>query len=149
MYKTIEKVLLLHEVELFSLALTEHLGELAAVSRTKEVRAGQALFEQGEPCTALLVLVDGRVRLEEGENAQEASEVCSLDEWAFLAEAAHSCRAEALEDSVLLEITFEDLNDILTAEPELCLALLRHLARQGLGMTRGAAVNPQERPEFS
>lgn len=146
MYKTIEKVLLLHEVELFSLALTEHLGELAAVCRTKEVRRGEALFRQGEPCKSLLVLAAGRVRLGDGEQAREVSEVCSLDEWAFLAEEAHCCHAEALENSVLLEISFEDLSDILIAEPELCLALLRHNARQGLKMIQVAAECPQERP---
>ncbi len=132
MFKTIEKVLLLHEVELFSLALTEHLSELAAVCQVREVPTGKVLFEEDDPCSKLLVLVEGRVRLGQGGNARQASTVSSLDEWAFLAEAAHSCRAEALEDSVLLEISFEDLSDILTAEPELCLALLRYTARQGL-----------------
>ena len=146
MFKRIEKVLLLHEVELFSLALTEHLGELAAVCQVREVRTGKILFEPGAPCKTLRILVEGRVRLGQGEKAREASGVSSLDEWAFLAEAAHSCRAEALQDSVLLEISFEDLSDILTAEPELCLALLRYTARQGYG-SRLKAFEESEKGE--
>ncbi|MEE8586547.1 MAG: Crp/Fnr family transcriptional regulator [Acidobacteriota bacterium] len=138
MFKTIEKVLLLHEVDLFSLAQTEHLGELAAVCQVREVQVGKILFKAGEPSKRLRILVEGRVRLGEGEEVRELSSVSSLDEWAFLAEAGHSCRAEAVQDSVLLEISFEDLSDILTAEPELCLALLRYLARQGQKMIERA-----------
>ena len=131
MFKTIEKVLLLHEVQLFSLAQTEHLGELAAVSQPRQVAAGEVLFEAGQPCRKLLILVKGRVRLGEGEGAAEYANGSSLDDWAFLAEAKHSRTARAVQDSIVLELAHEDLIDILTAEPELCLALLRYLARQG------------------
>lgn len=131
MFKTIEKVLFLHEVDLFSLAQTEHLGELAAVCRPREFRAGEILFRDGEPCKSLLIVVEGRIRLGDDEAAPTASKGSTLDEWAFLAESPHAASACVLEDSVLLEISSEDFTDILMAEPELCLALLKYLARHG------------------
>lgn len=138
MFKTIEKALFLHEVDLFSLAQTEHLGELAAVCRSREAGAGETLFRAGDACKSLLIIVEGRVRLGSDEAAPVASKGSTLDARAFLADSPHTASAQVLDDSVLLEISSEDFSDILTAEPELCLALLKYTARKG----QAPAQNP-------
>ncbi|HSR49427.1 MAG TPA: cyclic nucleotide-binding domain-containing protein [Acidobacteriota bacterium] len=129
---TIERVLRLHEIELFRLAATDHLGELAAVCQELTLDAGEILFEVDEPSTHLNILIEGKMQLANGgrEGHRQVVELASLDPWAFFAQSRHSLTAQALEECKLFRISYEDLVDILTAEPDLCLALLRHLARQ-------------------
>ena len=133
MFKTIERVLFLHEVDLFSLAQTEHLGELAAVCRPRQASAGETLFRAGEPSKSLLIIVDGRVRLGDGEASPVLSRGEPLDEKAFLSDTFHAADAQVIDDALLLEISFEDFKDVLTAEPELGLALLQYAVRRNLG----------------
>ncbi|HSR70720.1 MAG TPA: cyclic nucleotide-binding domain-containing protein [Acidobacteriota bacterium] len=126
---TIERVLRLHEIDLFRLAATEHLGELAAVCQELTLDAGEILFEVDEPSSHLNILIEGKMQLQNGEIGEpRVVELASLDPWAFFARSTHRMTAQALEKCKLFRIAHEDLVDILTAEPDLCLALLRHLA---------------------
>lgn len=131
MYKTIEKVLILHEIDVFSLAATEHLGKLAIVCRTRQVTRGEVIYEAGASCKTLHILVSGKIELGSPNGRRAISESCCLDFWAFFAESPHYSKAQALSDCVLFELDFHEVSDILTAEPELSLAILKFLARQG------------------
>lgn len=133
----IEKVLLLQDLDLFSLVSTEHLSHLAALCAEMEAEANSVLFKQGDPCLKLHLLVEGRVSLQDGVGASVLVEKCGLDFWSFFAHQPHLFTARCLEKCTVLSVAFEDLGDLLTAEPEFCWAILRYLAQ--LGRNRPAA----------
>lgn len=131
MLKTVEKVLLLQDLVPFRKASTEHLIRLAGIARTERVSPGTEVFSRGDLSVDLHFLVDGRIRLTNAGGAAETVERGALDLASVLSEAPHSVTAEALEESTLLVVSFEELLDILTAEADFCWILLRHFAEQG------------------
>ena len=61
MLKTVEKVLLLQELEVFREATSEQLARLAFISTDRSFVEKEILFEKGDICASLQVLVDGKV----------------------------------------------------------------------------------------
>ncbi|MDA2937830.1 Crp/Fnr family transcriptional regulator [Acidobacteria bacterium AH-259-A15] len=132
MLTTVEKVLLLQDLDFFRFAYSEHLAQLASICQEKEIPKDTLLFRKGEPYPTLYLLVKGRVSLELGEGKTNTAEKRVLDFWPFLAEGKHQVTAQAAEDCVLLAVPFKDMVDLLTAEPELCWAIMRYVARRAL-----------------
>ncbi len=128
MLSTVEKVLLLQELELFRQASTEHLARLAAVAKERDVAAGERIFEREEPVSRAFFLVEGRVRLELSDQTSQEVDSCLLDMLSVLSEGLHFASAETLDTCTLLIVSYEDLVDLLTDEAEFCWALLRHIA---------------------
>lgn len=128
MLTTIEKVLLLQDLDLFSLATTEHLAQLAALCRESNPGRDEIIFRQADPCSKFYLLVEGKVSLQDGAQSLIV-EKCGLDFWSFFAQTQHRMTARAVEECVVLAAGSEDVVDLLTAEPEFCWAILRYLAR--------------------
>ncbi|MCZ6486020.1 MAG: Npt1/Npt2 family nucleotide transporter [Acidobacteria bacterium] len=130
MLTTIEKVLLLQEVELFSSASTDHLAQLAQLCQEKMYKAGETLFQKGEPHSKFFLLVEGSVRLENQEN-EETVEKRALDFWSWVGQTRHEVSAQCVDDCTVLLLPFQDLVDLLCGEPGLSWAILQHLASAG------------------
>lgn len=139
MLKTVEKVLLLQDVDIFRLATTEHLARLAAVCREANLPEKHRVFQRGDPSTQLLLVVDGKVQLEYGADRTEVVERGGLDFLSVFSETPHVCSAVALTPCMLLVVDFDDLADLLTAEAGFCWAILRFLGRFGLEQ-----ISPEE-----
>lgn len=131
MLTTVEKVLLLQDLEIFGFVSTEHLAQLAAVCEEAEWPARETLFRQGEPSAKLHLLVEGQVKIE-GLGNNRIVEKTALDFWSFFAQSKHQLTAQTVEKCATLVLSFDDLVDILTAEAEFAWALLKYLARLGL-----------------
>lgn len=129
MLTTIEKVLLLQDLDLFQYASTEHLAQLAAACEESEMQARQTVFRQGERALKLYLLVEGKVRLESKDSQARIAEKTALELWSFFAEGSFKVTAQTLEDCTFLAISFQDVADILTAEAEFCWAILRYFSR--------------------
>ncbi len=127
MLPTIEKVLLLQDLGILSFASTDHLAQLATLCQANTYPADETLFRKGEPHSELFLLVEGRVSLETEANP-ETVEKCALDFWSCLAQSAHEVSAKCVDDCTVLLVSFEDLVDILSSEPDLSWAILRYLA---------------------
>ncbi len=130
MLSTVEKVLLLQELDLFRKASTEHLARLAAVAEERELDAGRRIFERNEPVSRAFFLVEGRVRLEKSVDGFSVGECCLLDMLSVLSEGRHSVSAETIDTCTLLVVSYDDLIDLLTDEAEFCWTLLRHIAAE-------------------
>jgi CRP-like cAMP-binding protein len=128
---TIEKVLLLQDLEIFGFASTEHLAKLALVCHQIEFDVDNIIFRKGEPSSKLYLLVEGHVSLENREGQKAVVEKCALGFWSFFAESTHRVTASAQGKCTLLAVSLEDMVDLLTAEPEFCLAIVKYLARLG------------------
>ncbi len=127
MLPTIEKVLLLQDLGILSFAATDHLAQLATLCQTNTYQADETLFRKGAPHSKLFLLVEGRVSLENG-TSPEIVEKCALDFWSCLAQSPHEVSAECVDDCTVLLVSFEDLVDLLSSEPELSWAILKYLA---------------------
>jgi CRP-like cAMP-binding protein len=130
MATTIEKVLALQDLEIFTFASTEHLAELAALCEQIEIAPGEVLFEQGRAPVRVYFLVEGRVNMLH-EHKNTTVEKCALDFWSVLGESEHAAAAQTLDTCSLLSASLDDFADLMTAEPEFCLAILKQVARLG------------------
>ncbi len=130
MLTTIEKVLLLQDVALFSSASADHLAQLAQLCQEKMYKAGQTLFQNGEPHSEFFLLVEGSVRLENQEN-EETVEKCALEFWSWVGQTPHEVSAQCVDDCTVLLLSFQDMVDLLCGEPGLSWVILQHLASAG------------------
>ncbi len=132
MLKTVEKVLLLQDVDIFRLATTDHLARLAAVARELSLPPRHTIFRRGDPSSRLYLVVDGQVRLENDNGRAEVVQRSGLDFLSVFSETPHALEAETLTGCSLLHVHFDDLVELLTAEAGFCWAILRFLGRLGL-----------------
>jgi CRP-like cAMP-binding protein len=130
MATTIEKVLALQDLEIFAFASTEHLAQLAALCEQTEVASGKVLFERGHTSVRVYFLVEGRVSMLH-EHKNTTVEKCALDFWSVLGQSEHAATAQAVDTCFLLSTLLDDFVDLMTAEPEFCLAILKQVARLG------------------
>ena len=130
MLKTVEKVLLLQELEVFREATSEQLARLAIISTDRSFVEKEILFEKGDICASLQVLVDGKVQLgPPGKGFVVESTI--LDPLSFFARQPHNTAAAALASGILLETPHHDLSDLLTSEGEFGWIVLKEIARIG------------------
>ncbi len=130
MLKTVEKVLLLQDLEVFRKATSEQLARLAIISTERSFEEKEILFEKGDLSDSLQLLVDGKVRL--GTPGQgPVVESTILDPLAFFSAEAHNTAAAALTSGILLETSRHDLTDLLTSEGEFGWIVLEEVARIG------------------
>jgi CRP-like cAMP-binding protein len=132
MLTVFEKVLVLQDLEFFSFAHTEHLAEFAARCRALEVEKGTVLFRQGDAGNALHIVTFGRVSLERMGQPVEFVENDCLGCWSVLSESPYQYTACTEDHCSLLVVSYEDLVDYFTTEPEFCWAIMKHLARRRL-----------------
>ncbi len=126
---TVEKVLLLQDLEIFRFASTEHLSLLAAMVREREFPAGSVLFGKGDPSHELCLLVRGRAELDPIAGSSEQVERVALDFLSFFSDKPHAFNATAIEPCTLLCVPYEELVDYMTSEAEFCWAVLRYVSR--------------------
>ena len=138
MLKTVEKVLLLQDLEGFLKATSEQRARLAIISRDRSFLEQEPLFKKGDACDSLLLLVDGSVQLgPSGEGPVVESTI--LDPLSFFSQKPHNTAAVALTAGTLLETQRYDLADLLTSEGEfgwIVLEEIAHIGRQLMSQQR-------------
>ena len=132
MLTVFEKVLILQDLEFFAFVRTEHLAEFATRCRVLEIEKGSVLFKEGEPSSLLHIVTFGRVCLERDGRVLETVEKDCVGCWSVLSERPHRCTAYTNDNCTLLVISFDELVDYFTTEPEFCWAIMKHLARRRL-----------------
>jgi CRP-like cAMP-binding protein len=124
---------LLAKIELF--AQLEEATRLAMAGRAgrRVVERGQVVFSQDEPGESMFVLLEGVVKVvvrsRDGEPAELArfGAPASFGELDVLDGGPRSATAEAVERSLLLVVTREELLRLLRSEEQMAEALLRSL----------------------
>ena len=61
---TIEKVIFLKSVDIFSHATIEELGRVAALTEEVHFEPGETIYREGEPTDAIYLILTGRVAVE-------------------------------------------------------------------------------------
>ena len=152
MLSTIEKVIILRTVDIFSQTADATLAEIAQLLEEVALAPGQRLFEVGDPGNSTYIIVSGQVRAHIGErdlNLLGEREV--FGEMATLDPAPRSASITATEATLLLRLDQEPLYDLMESRSEVArgimLVVIRRLRMRVADLTatedRLAAVTEQ------
>ncbi len=131
MISTVEKVLFLKSIDLFSQIPGEDLAAIALISTEERRDQGDEVFAEGEAGDALYMVLDGKVRVHKNERViAELGERECFGEMAILDAAPRSATVTAIDESNLLKITREDFQEIMTEKPEIAMGVIKVLTRR-------------------
>ncbi len=131
MLTTVEKVLFLKGVSIFSEIPGEVLSQIAQIAEEVGVDRGTRVFEEGEPGDSLYLIVRGSVRVHKGERevAVLGKGEC-FGEMAILDNEPRSASITALEDVQLLRIWSDDFYEMLADRVEIARGIFKVLTRR-------------------
>ena len=128
---TIEKMLVLRGMPLFAGVREAVLLGVAASASEVRLRAGAALFEEGELGTSLYVIVSGELSVQvAGQQVALLGEREVVGEMAALDPEPRSARVSATQDSLLLRRPDEDQDQLMAEDPEVARAIIQTLCRR-------------------
>lgn len=145
MLTTIERVIILKDVELFAETPDELLAEVAGLLTEVELSPGQAVFHKGDAGDSLYVLVSGRMRVHDGDytiGLLGESEV--FGEMALLDTETRMAAVTAVEDTLLLRLDQESFYELMDTRSEVARGIIRVLTArlrlrvQEIAVLRGA-----------
>ena len=127
---TIEKVIFLKSVDIFSHATIEELGRIAALTDEVHFEPGETIFREGEPTDAIYLVLKGRVEVES--NGRVVREVTDKQAFGTVAAldrnpAVHTLKA--LDAVHALKLSAQDFDDILSVDFECVRSVIHALCR--------------------
>lgn len=139
MLLTIEKVLILKSVNIFSSVPEAQLVDIATIVESVEFDAGETIIHKGELGSSMYIVVDGTVRVFEGD-----TELTTLGKRAVFGDLAaldpepRSASVQAIEECTLLKLEGESLYELMAGNKEvtrgiihvLCDYVRQNLARE-------------------
>jgi CRP-like cAMP-binding protein len=137
MITTVEKVLFLKGIDLFSDLPGEELAQVALITEEAQRPAGAEIIREGEVGESLYIVVEGRVQVRKGDKpVAELSEREVFGEMALLDPAPRSATVKAVSDVTLLTIRREDFADIMAERHEIARGIIQVLTRRLRAATR-------------
>ena len=98
---------------------------------TRNFRAGEAIFKEGDPATELYVIKSGRVGIQLGNRLLDTLEPNSIfGEMALIDSARRSAAAIAISDTALVTISEKQFLFLVSQTPFFALKVMRILARR-------------------
>lgn len=133
MITTVEKVLFLKSIDLFSQIPGEELSQIALITDEVMFDAGDEIFREGEPGQTLFFILEGRVRIHSAgvtEDLATLGERAVFGEMALLDSEPRSASATSVTDLVCLKIERDDFNEILAEKGEIAQGIIKVLTRR-------------------
>lgn len=131
MLLTVEKVLILKTVEIFSDIPDEYLVELANIIDEIELKAGTVVFEKGDIGSSMYIIIEGKIKIHEDEtelavlgDRQVFGELAALDPEPRLA----ACTA--VENCRLFRVDRLTLFELITEHAKVAEAVIHHLCER-------------------
>jgi CRP/FNR family cyclic AMP-dependent transcriptional regulator len=127
---------MLRNVPLFALLDDDELAVLAGQVEVKAFAPRERIYKVGEPAPQAYVLISGKVRvstIDEDQQEVVVDEPGERDFFGFasmLQQTPHQTNAHALEESVCLEVSRDDIQALLERKPHAGMDLLTTLGRQ-------------------
>lgn len=124
----------LRNVKQFQTLDDDELREILTAGDVRNLKAGETIFFQDEPCAGMYVLVKGRVNLcKLGPGGQQnilatIKPVIMFNEVSVLDQGNNPVTAFTMEDSTLWRISCQKFQDLLTRFPSIATGLLRVMA---------------------
>ncbi len=143
---SVQKILFLREVPLFSGLPPAELSHLAGIAEEVVYSSGEAIIRQGEHGESILLIVEGEVRIH-----REKDELAVLKQRDYFGEMSildgepRSASATAHTDCLLLRINQADFYTILARRFEVALNIIQTLTRRLRQMGTEGARQPSDR----
>ena len=129
MLTTVEKVLVLKSIDLFSQLPGEDLAKIALITEEIFHEAGHPIFEEGDIGDSLYLIVHGEVRVHsQGRTLVVLKDKDCFGEMAILDHEPRSAGVSALSDVSLLRISHDDFYDILADKIEIARGIFKVLS---------------------
>jgi CRP/FNR family cyclic AMP-dependent transcriptional regulator len=122
--------------ELFASLPEEMVDELRSKARFRDLTKGDLLFAMGDDSHDLYVIQEGRIAISTRSSDNRESMVAVLEPGGLFGEMGlfdggpRSAEARALTDSVLIEVSYEDVRTSVQQRPEVLWAIVRLLAQR-------------------
>lgn len=131
MLLTIEKVIILKSVSIFSQTSEEFLAQIAMAMREIELEPGEVLIQQGDEGDCMYVIVEGSVRVHIGDRTVAVlGRRDFLGDLALLDDEPRSASATILESTRLLRLDSADFHELIYDYPEVARGIMRVLAQR-------------------
>ena len=125
----IERVLFLHDVELFSHCEAAQIMRIAAIANEREYASGETIFSIDEPSDAIHCVVEGSVRIDNHAQQQvSVSPGSAFGVFDLLSGRLRTLNAIAEADTLTLAIEGDDFFDLLSNNIGIVRALARFLS---------------------
>jgi CRP/FNR family transcriptional regulator, cyclic AMP receptor protein len=128
MLSTIEKVLILKQVDVFRQTPDDVLADVAALLEEIEVAAGETIFHKGDLGDSMYIIITGKLRVDDGDhllNYLDESDV--FGEMALLDAEPRIASVRAVEPTHLLRLDQEPFYELIADRPEVAIGLIRVL----------------------
>ncbi len=128
MLSTIEKVLILKTVDMFNQTPDNVLADVADLLEEMEVPENETIFNQGDPGDSMYIIVDGKVRVHDGErllNYLGESDV--FGEMALLDPEPRLASVTAVEATRLFRLDQAPFYELMAERPEVATGIIRVL----------------------
>lgn len=146
MLSTVEKVILLQNVDVFAEISSEQLSYLAAIAEELSFSAGDDIYRCEEPSDALYVVLEGKVRLHR--NDEEIAAVGPNEPfgtWALFDDHPRVATATAVEDTRALCIDRQDFLDVLSDHAQITEGVLKTLVGRLRGLLERVGADLSQR----
>jgi CRP/FNR family cyclic AMP-dependent transcriptional regulator len=126
----------LSEVDLFADLTPEEIAAFDEMAPARTFRNGELIFSQSQPITALFILKAGRVRIFRVTEDGKALTMAILEpgavfgEMLLVGQRMYDNYAEAIEESVICQLTVDDVERHLIADPRIAVRISRLLGEQ-------------------
>ena len=140
MLLTIEKVLILRSVGIFANVRESALTQVAQTVREVKIKAGETLFEQGDFGDALYIIANGKLRIHIGDlTLAEIGERQVVGEMSALDPEPRSASISAVEDSLLLRMSSDNLERLIADDIRVARGIIRELCNRIRNANKAAA----------
>jgi CRP-like cAMP-binding protein len=137
---TIEKMMMLRQVPIFSELDADDLEGLSAIVEERRINKEKDLFREGDVGDAVYLIVKGRVRVFVGggdrpeKTINELGPGACIGEMAVLDSSPRSATVRALERTRALRVPGEGFKRVMSERPEMSEAIVAELVRRMRGM---------------
>ena len=131
MLSTIEKAILLEQVDHFDVVDAEQLAAIASIAEELTVDDGDFVYRAGDAGDSMFLVVDGTVALCRGDDEiATADSTQSFGTWTLFEAEPRMVSARAKGSCHLLRIDREDFADLMAEDIDVAQSLLRSIARR-------------------
>lgn len=130
---TVEKVLFLKSIDLFSQIPGEDLSQIALITDEVQFDTGEEIVRQGDNGQTLFLIIAGKVRIHATGVADDLAvlgERGVFGEMSLLDNEPRSASVTAMTDVVCLKIERDDFNEILAEKSEIAQGVIKVLTRR-------------------
>ena len=126
----------LTEVELFADLSAQEIAAMDLMAPARLFRRGELLFSQSQPVTALFILKSGRVRVFRVAEDGKALTMAILEpgavfgEMMLVGQRMYDNYAEAIEDATICQLSVDEVERFLLADPRIAIRISRLLGEQ-------------------